>query len=50
MLFRSDWYDLDVAESNDLAFAQAKDPPDVITAHPWLVVCERLAERYGFFH
>ncbi|MBB2989645.1 hypothetical protein FHR72_001108 [Mycolicibacterium iranicum] len=46
----NDWHDLDVAESNDLAFAQAKGPADVLAAHPWLVVCERLAERYGFFH
>ncbi|MHA0285624.1 DNA methyltransferase [Mycobacterium sp. C3-094] len=45
-----DWHDLDVAESNDLAFAQARDAADVLAAHPWLVVCERLAERHGFFH
>lgn len=46
----ADWHDLDVAESNDLAFAQAKDPADVLAAHPWLLVCERLSERHGFFH
>nr|WP_090276601.1 DNA methyltransferase [Mycolicibacterium komanii]CRL70030.1 type II restriction enzyme methylase subunit [Mycolicibacterium komanii] len=45
-----DWSELEVAESNDLAFAQAKDPDDVLAAHPWLVVCERLADRHGFFH
>ncbi|BBY73588.1 restriction endonuclease subunit M [Mycolicibacterium parafortuitum] len=45
-----DWHDLDVAESNDLAFAQAKDPSAVLATHSWLVVCERLAERHGFFH
>ncbi|BBY36827.1 restriction endonuclease subunit M [Mycobacterium mantenii] len=45
-----DWHDLDVAEANDLAFAQAKDPAEVLAAHPWLVVCERLSDRYGFFH
>ncbi|OBB77109.1 DNA methyltransferase [Mycobacterium sp. 852014-52144_SCH5372336] len=45
-----DWNELEVAEANDLAFAQAKDPASVVEAHPWLVVCERLAERHGFFH
>jgi hypothetical protein len=45
-----DWDDLEAAEANDLAFAQAKPPADVLTAHPWLVVCERIAERQGFFH
>jgi hypothetical protein len=45
-----DWNDLEVVEANDLAFAQAKDPADVLAAHSWLVVCGRLAERYGFFH
>jgi hypothetical protein len=45
-----DWDDLAAAESNDLTFAQAKDPAVVLAAHPWLVVCERLADRYGFLH
>ena len=44
------WNDLGAAEGNDLAFAQAKDPAAVLAAHPWLVVCERLAQRHGFFH
>ncbi|MGB3287474.1 Eco57I restriction-modification methylase domain-containing protein [Mycolicibacter algericus] len=44
------WTDLGTAEANDLAFAQARDPGQVLTAHPWLVVCERLAKRHGFFH
>lgn len=46
----ADWDDLGVAENTDLDFAQAKDVEAVLAAHPWLVVCERLAERYGFFH
>ncbi len=44
------WDDLEVAEHNDLTFAQARNPDDVLAAHPWLAVCERLAQRYGFFH
>lgn len=44
------WEDLGIAEDNDLVFAQAKDPTVVLAAHPWLVVCERLAARQGFFH
>lgn len=45
-----DWDDLGVAEDNDLTFAQAKNVDAVLTAHPWLVVCERLSQRHGFFH
>jgi hypothetical protein len=45
-----DWDDLVAAEANDLVFAQAADPATVLAAHPWLVVCERLADRYGFLH
>jgi hypothetical protein len=45
-----EWADLGTAEANDLAFAQAKDLGEVLSAHPWLVVCERLAQRHGFFH
>jgi hypothetical protein len=45
-----DWDDLAAAEANDLAFAHAKDPATVLAGHPWLVVCEHLAERYGFLH
>lgn len=45
-----DWDDLGVAEDNDLAFAQAKNVDVVLATHPWLVVCERLAGRHGFFH
>ena len=44
------WNELGDAETNDLAFAQAKNLDDVLAAHPWLVVCKRLALRYGFFH
>ena len=44
------WEDLAHGRGNDLAFAQAQDPAAVLAAHPWLVVCERLAARHGFFH
>jgi len=44
------WNELADAEHNDLTFAQAKNPDAVLAAHPWLVVCERLAKQYGFFH
>ena len=44
------WNELGDAELNDLVFAQAKDPAHVLTAHPWLVVCERIAAEQGFFH
>lgn len=44
------WSDIRAAEDNELAFAQAKDPSTVLGIHPWLVVCERVAQRQGFFH
>jgi hypothetical protein len=44
------WDDLEVAEHNDLTFAQARQPADVLAAHPWLTVCERIAKQQGFFH
>lgn len=46
----AEWTDLGEAEAADLTFAQAKDPVVVLKAHPWLVVCESLAERHAFFH
>lgn len=44
------WSDLGAAEDSDLAFAQTKNSDAVLAEHPWLVVCERLAARHGFFH
>ncbi|MBM4633475.1 class I SAM-dependent DNA methyltransferase [Rhodococcus hoagii] len=46
----SEWTELGAAEDTDLAFAQARDIEAVLEAHPWLVVCERLAKQHGFFH
>lgn len=44
------WDQLEVAEYNDRVFAGAKPVADVIAAHPWLGVCERVADQQGFFH
>ncbi|GBF17240.1 hypothetical protein Br6_04646 [Rhodococcus sp. Br-6] len=46
----SEWTELGEAEDTELAFAQARDTDAVLEAHPWLVVCERLAKQHGFFH
>lgn len=45
-----DWNVLEVVEHNDLVFASTKDVAATIAEHPWLVVCERIADRQGFFH
>jgi len=45
-----DWKSLNQTEQVELDFAQAKDVDEVLRQHPWLVVCERVAERQGFFH
>lgn len=44
------WNELGAAEHNDLLFAQTKTPADVFKQHRWLTVCQRIAERHGFFH
>ena len=44
------WAELDDAEHNEIVFGQMKPVDDVLAAHPWLGVCERIAEREGFFH
>ena len=44
------WDALGAVEANDLAFAGARATDAVVEAHPWLGVCERIAERQGFFH
>ncbi len=44
------WNELGDYEELDLAFASAM-PIDAITAkHPWLKVCEEIANQQGFFH
>ena len=51
-LFAGDltWTELDDAEHNEAAFAQMKPVAEVLAAHPWLGVCEQIAEKEGFFH
>jgi len=44
------WDELDEAERLEIGFAGAKPIEAVRREHPWLVVCERVAERQGFFH
>lgn len=45
-----DWNALGDAETFDLSFAGAKKTETVLDEHPWLRVCERVADTQGFFH
>ncbi len=45
-----DWDELNDAEKLDLGFAEAKPAASVLEAHPWLRVCEKVADQQGFFH
>lgn len=44
------WELLGEAEHNDRVYAQAKPVADLREQHPWIVVCEQVAARQGFFH
>ncbi|MFN8075143.1 MAG: hypothetical protein U0Q15_06945 [Kineosporiaceae bacterium] len=44
------WERLGEQESNDRALAQEKPVADILDEHPWLRLCEAIAEREGFFH
>jgi hypothetical protein len=44
------WEALADAEAADLAFAGAVTVAEALAAHPWLLVCERVATQQGFFH
>lgn len=44
------WTDLQLAEEIDLSLANALLVPEVLEEHPWLRVCEDIADRQGFFH
>jgi hypothetical protein len=44
------WDELDDAERLEIGFASAEAIGEVLQKHPWLVVCERIAQRQGFFH
>jgi hypothetical protein len=44
------WHDLNTAEDLDLSFARAADVAVARQKHPWLEVCESVANGQGFFH
>lgn len=44
------WEELGQLEHDDLAFAGATSVALALDTHPWLVVCERIAQQQGFFH
>jgi hypothetical protein len=44
------WEDLNDAEELNLDFAGAVSVDDVLNDHPWLKICEAVAEQQGFFH
>ncbi|WP_402374550.1 class I SAM-dependent DNA methyltransferase [Isoptericola rhizosphaerae] len=46
----ADWDELNEAEELELSFAGAVAPERVLADHPWLRVCQQVAERQGFFH
>jgi hypothetical protein len=46
----SNWDDLNIAEELNFYFTGAVNVDEVLTKHPWLKVCESIAEQQGFFH
>ncbi|MCR6487332.1 class I SAM-dependent DNA methyltransferase [Amycolatopsis sp. OK19-0408] len=46
----ADWKELNQAEDLDLTFAGVRPVATVLRDHPWLAVCEQVAEQQGFFH
>ena len=44
------WDELGEAEAAELGFAGAVGIDACSHEHPWLVVCERIADQQGFFH
>jgi hypothetical protein len=44
------WEELGEAEKGNLAFNGARPVRDVLDRHPWLKVCDEIAQREGFFH
>jgi hypothetical protein len=46
----TNWDDLNDAEDLNLGFSGAVDVDGVLRKHPWLKVCESVAEQQGFFH
>jgi hypothetical protein len=46
----TNWEDLNDAEAMNLGFAGVMNVDEVLEKHPWLEVCESVAEQQGFFH
>jgi hypothetical protein len=46
----TDWEQLGQAEDEDLIYSGAARIQEVLDAHPWLKVANRVAARQGFFH
>ncbi len=44
------WDELDDVEANERSFAQMASVGSVLAAHPWLRICQEIANREGFFH
>ncbi|MGW6173687.1 DNA methyltransferase [Arthrobacter sp. NPDC055138] len=44
------WADLDVSEPLAIATSRAVGIDQVLREHPWLKVCEEVAQEQGFFH
>ena len=44
------WEQIDQAEDFDRVFAGEKSVESVLSDHPWLAICERVASEQGFFH
>lgn len=46
----TEWDQLGEAEEQDRIYSGAATVNEVLERHPWLHVCERVAEQQGFFH
>jgi Eco57I restriction-modification methylase len=46
----TNWEDLNDAEDLNLDFAGAVNIDEVLNNHPWLKICQSVAEQQGFFH
>jgi hypothetical protein len=44
------WDELGEVEFNDRVYAGATRMDDLLSKHPWLRVCERIADQQGFLH
>jgi hypothetical protein len=50
VLSMASWGELEAIESFDLSTSQVKPIASVVSEHPWVGVCERVAREQGFFH